>query len=68
MSPIWRLGKPMGKYTPSEAKITTDGLDAMEIERAVANLPEPHRSAVRWSYVYRTSPARQASVRWGVRY
>ena len=66
---IWRLGKPMGRHAEQETPRTVvDGLDALAIEeRAVAQLPEMHRAAIRWCYVYQGSPARQARAL-GVRY
>lgn len=68
MSPIWRLGKPMGRHwNVPEPKTVVDANDAMKIEHSVSILPEPHRTAIRWAYVYRSSPARQARAL-GVRY
>lgn len=68
MSPIWRMGKPMGRqWNAPEPKVLVDGNDGLRIEQAVSQLPEPHRAAVRWSYVYRHSPARMARSL-GVRY
>ena len=37
-----------------------DTLDALRVEKAVAALPEKHREAVRWWYVYRRNPAAMA--------
>lgn len=37
-----------------------DTLDAVLVEKAVAALPEKHRAAVRWWYVYRRNPAAMA--------
>lgn len=54
ISPIWKLGKSNGRqwHTP-EYRPNCDILDAMEIEKAVYRLPEKHRAAIRWFYVYR---------------
>ena len=43
-------------HTP-EFRPTCDLLDAVVIEKIVARLPHKHREAVRWSYVYRCTPA-----------
>lgn len=37
-----------------------DTLDAVLLEKAVAALPEKHREAVRWWYVYRRNPVAMA--------
>ena len=37
-----------------------DTLDAVLVEKAVYALPEKHREAVRWWYVYRRNPAAMA--------
>lgn len=61
MAPIWRLGKPLGRqWNPPEPRIEVDPHDGHAMELAVRNLPELHRSAIRWAYVYRTTPARMA--------
>lgn len=43
-------------HTP-EIRTTCDELDATLVEKTVAKLPEKHRTAVRWGYVYRCSPS-----------
>lgn len=43
-------------HTP-EIRETCDMLDAQAIEKLVGGLPPKHRSAVRWAYVYRVTPA-----------
>ena len=35
----------------------TNALDAQRMEKLVQGLPDPHKQAIRWAYVYRTSPA-----------
>lgn len=37
-----------------------DTLDALLVEKAVATLPEKHRAAVRWSYVFAGNPVAMA--------
>jgi DNA-directed RNA polymerase specialized sigma24 family protein len=65
-APIWRLGKSNSRQWHSpEAREDTDILDGHAMEKAVAALPEAHRDAIRWCYVWRTTPA-QARRRLGV--
>lgn len=62
-SPYWI--SPMFKLALSRAlarqggpvRDHTDPIDAMRVEKAVAALPDKYRAAIRWSYVYKTSPA-----------
>lgn len=39
--------------------VAINGLDALEIERAVSILPEKHRSAIRWAYVFPWIPVKK---------
>lgn len=58
-SPIWRLGKSNGRqWHEPRLKAIADALDGHKIEKAVAQLPAPHRDALRWFYVYRTHPTK----------
>ena len=41
-------------------KNPVDTLDAVIIEANVAALPEKHRAAIRWSYVFRSNPTGMA--------
>ena len=52
--PIWKLGKSNGRQW-HEPVISTpvDSLDGHRIEKAISQLPEKHREAIRWSYVHR---------------
>ena len=59
IGPIWKLGKSNGRqWDEPVLRAEVDTLDAVEIEKAVSRLPEKHRSAVRWAYVFKDSPAR----------
>lgn len=60
VSPIWKLVKSNGRqwHTP-EYRPNCDILDAMLIEKAVYKLPEKHRAAIRWVYVYKHHPAKE---------
>lgn len=54
ISPIWKLGKSNGRqWHQPEHRPNCDILDAQFIEKAVYKLPEKHRAAIRWCYVYR---------------
>lgn len=58
VSPIWKLGKSNGRqWHAPEFRPACDVLDGHAMEKAVFKLPEPHRSAIRWAYVYRRHPA-----------
>ncbi len=59
VSPMWRQGRSGGRqwHVPELAQVV-DTLDGHKIEKGVGMLPEPHREALRWSYVYKTHPSR----------
>lgn len=44
-------------HTP-DIRDTIDPLDAMKVEKVVAQLPDRHAAAVRWWYVYQKPPVR----------
>jgi DNA-directed RNA polymerase specialized sigma24 family protein len=48
-SKAWQWERP-------DPKPTTNTLEAVEMERAVSRLPEKHREAIRWAYVFAGSP------------
>ncbi len=59
VSPIWKLGKSNGRqWHQPEHRPMCDTLDGHVIEKAVYLLPELHRAALRWAYVYKHHPAR----------
>lgn len=65
-APIWRLGKSNTRQWHSpEVKEHTDILDGMAMEKAVTKLPPSHRDAIRWCYVWQTTPT-QARRKLGV--
>lgn len=45
------------QWSTPEVRETCDLIDAQALEKVVSTLPIKHRAAVRWSYVYRASPA-----------
>lgn len=61
VGPIWKLGKSNGRqWHAPELRPAVDLLDGMEVEKSVVALPKKHREAIRWSYVFRDSPAKKA--------
>jgi len=61
VSPIWKMGKSHGRQWDTPIlRPDVDTLDGHAMEKAVAALPVKHREAIRWSYVYKDSPARKA--------
>jgi len=60
---IWRLGKPNGRqwHTP-ELREEVNTLDGGHMEKAVRALPDKHRDALRWHYVWRTTPSHARRV------
>lgn len=64
VSPMFRMYRPekstAGWWDRREPKVEVNVPEAVEMERAVSGLPEKHRAAVRWSYVFAGHPARMA--------
>ena len=50
--PMFRLYKPPPQWEARELKVEINTLEAHEMEKLVSQLPEKHRNAIRWSYVY----------------
>lgn len=61
-SPMFRLYQSKNRQWDVSPHIGTpvDTLDAALMEKAVYALPEKHREAVRWWYVYRRDPVAMA--------
>ena len=58
MSPIWKMGKSNGRQWDRPTLLAAlNILDAVAVEKAVSKLPDKHRTAVRWAYVFKDSPA-----------
>lgn len=62
-SPAWSRTQPMFRLYVSdehwqgqEARTPVDGLDATKIQKGVSQLPEGHRKALAWSYIFKTNP------------
>ena len=56
---IWRMGRSNSRqWHPPVLAAPTNTLDGHAMEKAIAALPALHRDAIRWSYYYKTSPAR----------
>ena len=66
--PMWKGAQSNGRqwYAP-QLKTDPDILGGMEMEKAVRALPEKHREAIRWNYVYNWAPATEIR-RLGVTY
>lgn len=63
VGPIWRLGKSHGRqWHAPELRPEVDTLKGLAMEKAVAALPEKHREAIRWCYVYRGAAAKQIKL------
>ena len=60
--PMFRMYQSKARQWEASPRIGTpvDTIDAALMEKAVYALPEKHREAVRWWYVYRRNPAAMA--------
>ena len=59
VSPMFRQARSNSRqWHQPEIRATCDILGAMRMERAIYHLPEMHRTAIRWYYVYPVSPIR----------
>lgn len=60
--PMFRMYQSKARQWEASPRIGTpvDTIDAALMEKAVYALPEKHREAVRWWYVYRRDPAAMA--------
>ena len=62
VAPMFRMYQSKARQWEASPRIGTpvDTIDAALMEQAVYALPEKHREAVRWWYVYRRNPAAMA--------
>lgn len=58
--PMWRGFKASEIWTGLQASVPLDPLDAQAVEKGVSALPDAHRFAIRWCYVYGGQPRRAA--------
>ena len=59
--PMWRNSSTSRQWEVSPyIGVPVNTLDAVLVEKAVYALPEKHREAVRWWYVYRRDPVAMA--------
>lgn len=59
--PMWAKARSNAwQWHTPEYRPTCDILDAQAMEKAVCALPEKHRKAVQWHYVYKFSPTAMA--------
>jgi DNA-directed RNA polymerase specialized sigma24 family protein len=63
-SPMFRLYRTADHWE-RQSSIPVDSHDATKIAKGIAALPEPHREALQWNYVYGGSPMK-ARQRLGV--
>lgn len=57
VSPMFRMYRSNAwQYHKPEHRESCDMVDAMKLEKAVSKLPEKHREAIRWSYVFPVAP------------
>lgn len=64
ISPMFRLYRSPARARGAESTwsgVPVNGPDAARIARYVAQLPEPHRKALNWSYLKPVNPRRAAS-------
>ena len=60
-APMFRQAQSNSRqWHPPEIKDPVDSLDAVVIEKAVSALPDRHRMALRWFYVFKGSPVAMA--------
>jgi DNA-directed RNA polymerase specialized sigma24 family protein len=60
VQPMFRLYRPAEHWEGQPVSNPVDSLDAAKIQKAVAKLPDKHRSAIGWNYVKRNNPKRAA--------
>lgn len=59
--PMWRNSRTSRQWEVSpDISAPVNALDALAIERTVAQMPVKHRDALRWWYVYRRDPVAMA--------
>ena len=59
--PMWLKSRSNSRqWHAPDLRPPTDTQDGMKLEKAVAQLPEKHRDALRWNYVYRSGPLHAA--------
>lgn len=60
--PTFRWAKPAQHWDAIEPRPAIDGIDAQAMEKGVCALPNLHRAALQWCYVYRFSPAKACRI------
>jgi hypothetical protein len=64
-SPMFRMTPPPPRVRGDlayQSSTPVDAMDAAKVAKAVAALPQAHRSAINWSYVKPVSPKRACQV------
>lgn len=62
MHPMFHGFQANEHWVPKETVVPVDSLDASRMETAVMRMPQAHSAALRWSYVYGTSPRKMAQA------
>lgn len=62
VQPMFRLYRPDDHWEGQEPSTPVDTIDATKIQKAMAHMPEKHRSALGWNYIKRNNPKRQAQA------
>lgn len=60
-SPMFRLYRASEQWGHEATATVVDGLDAQKIQKAVGQLPTPHRLALSWCYIKRNNPRKAAA-------
>jgi DNA-directed RNA polymerase specialized sigma24 family protein len=60
--PMFRYYRSAEVWITPDPQIPTDSEAGWKMERSIRNLPEKHREAIRWHYVRRTDPRKQARI------
>lgn len=59
MAPMWKQGRANGRqWQMPVIQSPVNTLDGHVLEQAVRGLPVKHRYAIRWAYVFKTTPLR----------
>lgn len=63
MHPMWRQSRSNAwQWHAPEIRVPVDTIFAMQVEKQVCQLPDPHRQALVWCYVVRCNPIHARNV------
>lgn len=67
VAPMFKMARSNSRqWHAPEIRAECNTLDAAQIEKAVYALPEPHRAAIRWCYVYKYGAERFRKLHGGI--